>query len=279
MRPALIAGALFAILLQAGAAWACDGYQVQARQVAGDTYDPAQLTGQLVRLSFEASQLSEKCAAMGAVIRPRHGAPRIELSRMGDTLTIRAVSNAFSERADSSEIQLAVHAQQSLARDGRIMLDLFQIDAGQFVPAGDYIAGLEWVAEGQAPQPLDVRVRVEPSVRFVGDSVRRLSLGEVSHGGQAQARFFYATNANLRVTVQSQNRGHLHHESGSVYGAIPYDAYLSGKKLDLTSPSLVILPFQRQAMSNEDLRVQVMPQAARYAGTYRDVLTLDFVAY
>lgn len=279
MKMPVLGAAVLAVIALSSPALACERYAVQTIQQGGDTYDPAQLTGSLVRLTVETPALSEACAALNASIRPRDGAGRIALRRMGDVLTGRPVVSSAVGRANPSQIEIASAARQALARDGRVTLDLFQIDAGQFLPVGDYVAELEWVVEGHDPQPVDVRVRVEPSVRFVGDHVRRLSLGEVSNGGEARSRFFYATNASLRVTAHSQHRGRLQHENGPGYGAIAYEAFLSDHKLDLTTTAVVTLPFQTRALSSQDLLVQVSPQQGRYAGTYRDTLTLDFVAY
>lgn len=279
MKMPVLGAVASAVIAISSPASACDRYVIQTLQQGGETYDPAQLTGQLVRLTVETLDLSDTCAALSVSIRPRDGAGRISLRRMGDVLSSRPVASSAVGRANAFEIEIAPGARQALARDGRVTLDLLQIDAGQFLSVGNYAAELEWVVEGHDPQPIDIRVRVEPSVRFVGDHVRRLSLGEVSDGGEARSRFFYATNANLRVTAQSQHRGHLQHESGPGYGAIAYEAFLSDQKLDLTAPAVVTLPFKPRTLSSEELRVQVRPQHGRYAGTYRDVLTLDFVAY
>jgi hypothetical protein len=259
--------------------WSCDRYEVQTLQQGGDTYDPAQLTERLIRLVVQAPEADQDCAALSAVVRPRDGAGGISLRRMGETLESRPVGSPAVARANTSMIEISPAFRQTLFRDGQIAFDLLRIDPGQFVPVGDYVAELEWVVDGQEPQPLDIRVRVEPSVRFVGDDVRRLSLGEVSDGGEASSRFFYATNASLRVTARSQNNGRLQHELGAAYGTIDYDAFLSGAKLDLSMPALINLPLKRATLRSEELRVQVNPQKRRYAGTYRDVLTLDFVAF
>lgn len=276
--PVLGAIVLAAIALSIPAQ-ACETDAVRTVQQGGESYDPAQLTAQLVRLTVEAPRFGESCAALSATIRPRDGASRIGLRRLGEALAVRPVGSAAVARANASQIEIAPAARQALAREGRITLDLFQIDAGQFLPVGDYVAELEWVLDGHEPQPINVRVRIEPSVRLAGDHVRRLSLGDVSDGGDARSRFFYATNASLRVTARSRNSGYLQHENGPAYGAIAYEAYLSDRKLDLSRQAVIDLGFQTRELSSQELHVRVRPQTGRYAGTYRDILTLDFVAY
>lgn len=262
-----------------GSASACEGYTVNTVQSAGQSYDPAQLTTQLVQISIYADGMAQDCAPLAVSVRPRGGAGRIALQRLGDSLQAQPVRSAFVASAAASEIEITLAARRDLAREGRILLDLLEIEAGQFVPVGDYVADLEWVVEGQAPHPFQVAVRVEPSVRFVGDGVRQLSLGEVSDGGEARSTFLYATNANLRVSARSEHGGQLQHELGPNFGSIPYVAHLSGQRLDLASPTLVTLLLGRAGLKSEELRVDVQPQQGRYAGSYKDTLTLDFVAY
>lgn len=275
---ALAAAALLASAF-GGSALACEGYSVDTVQSAGQSYDPAQLTTQLVQISIHADGMAQDCVPLAASVRARGGAGRIVLQRLGDSLQARPVRSALVASANATEIEITTVARRDLAGEGRILLDLLEIDAGQFVPVGDYVADLEWVVEGQAPHPFQIAVRVEPSVRFVGDGVTQLSLGEVSDGGEVRSSFLYATNANLRVSARSEHGGRLEHELGPNFGSIPYVAYLSGQRLDLASPTLVTLILGRAGLKSEELRVDVQPQQGRYAGSYKDTLTLNFVAY
>lgn len=272
-------GAVLAATAISSPTLACDGYTVNAVQVGDQSYDPAQVTPQLVQVAVEISSMPRDCVQLGLTLRAKDDAGRIALRRAGDFLQSRPVRSSRSLSANEREIRFSADARRDLAEGERIIVDLLEIPSGQFQPIGDYIAEMEWVVEGRPSQSFQIAMRVEPTVRFVGDAVRRLSLGEVSDGGEATSTFFYATNANLRITARSEHGGRLQHEFGPAFGSIPYIAHLSGQRLDLQSPALIHLPYNRTTLKSEQLKVEVPPQPRRYAGSYRDNLILDFIAY
>jgi len=73
--------------------------------------------------------------------------------------------------------------------------------------------------------------------------------------------------------------GRTVHSLGKGFGEIPYAAFLSGKPLTLSAPSVVTLDLRNGPLQSEEMRVAVEPQPARYAGIYRDTLTLEFTPF
>ena len=287
--PALLRqGAVAALLLAVAAvparadSPACAGYAAVARQTGNASYDPSGITPSVVTISLRLldRDVPVACAAVPVVLASRNGT--IRLARSGDALAAHLVSSPQSGVVTPVSYRLSEVATTELVRNGVTNLVLLQIDSGQFLAPGDYLASLDLIIGNASPQPLDLIVRVAPAIRFVGTSLAggALSLGEVSNGGEARDRFYYRTNSAVAVTAISDNHGQMVHTLGPQYGTIPYSAYLSGERLQLDRPATIRLDDDgNHALRSEELRVMVAPQSNRFAGQYRDTLTLVFTPY
>lgn len=281
MKYACPAGMLLAFVALPANATECTPTEFVARQTSGTSYDPAGLSSVAVRISIDASgtRPGSECARQVLSLRARDDAARIELR--GPHATLRStLSRANAKgRTGGSEIELTPAALAELSRTGRIEVDLIDIEANQFSPAGDYRTDLDLLVDGVPSQTLELVVRVEPAVRLIGEATRQLSLGEVSNGSEVTSRFFYASNSAVNIRARSQHGGYLQHQTGANVGRIPYRAYLSGQQIDFGSDIPIALPFSGTAPTASELKVQVLPQPARYGGVYRDVLTVEINAY
>ena len=274
------------LLLPAALLWAvpavsasCDGVATDVRQTSGDTYDPASITRQLIGVSVRRLDEGEAdCADARIVLKGRSGV--ILLRNGGDILRTEFIRSRHVGRISPSEIELHRNALGQTARGG-LSIDLMEIGEGQFVPPGEYTAVLEIQSGSEPPRSFQLAVRVMPSIRFesTDGGSRTLSLGELRDGGEARSTFFYRTNASLRVTARSDHGGVLQHIDGEQYGQIPYSATLSGRRLDLGRSIPYSIRRGSSGVQAGDLVVQVAPQGMRYAGSYRDTLTLDFTAF
>lgn len=280
MRLSILPCIAAAFLLPAAPAQAarCDSYAVRAGQSGTDSYDPAQVLPALVSVNLMATERTDPgCTSAAVTIESVDGRP-IELVSGNTRLTGRLVRSSKVGNLRPEAVSINGNGRNDILGAG-LDLDFLEIDAGQFVPAGIYRADLTATVGDGVPVPFSIEVNVQPSMRFVDTGMRDLSLGEVSNGSSVSSNFAFRTNAMLSVVARSDNGGNLLHEQGSAYGSIPYRARLGGAVLDLVTPTPVTIPFGGTGVRMETLRVEVDPQRARYAGRYRDTLTLEFTAF
>lgn len=271
------AGLLPATALQAGP---CATYEADAVQIGERTYDPADLGFKVVTIQLERNpeQLDNACQSAEIEITEQTGYS-ITLRNGSNKLDTRFVrSPRFAQPADNL-IRLTGNARRDLLRDRVLLIDMLEAPAGQFVLPGEYSADLSMRVGSGLPVSFRVSLFVAPSVTLLdGGATRNLSLGEVTDGGFISSDFLYRTNSSLLVTAFSDNRGALLHENGEAFGRIPYTARIDGKIIDLTGQSPVVLPYVDSRQRAGTLAVNVDPQPAAFAGTYRDTLTITFTA-
>lgn len=258
----------------------CRSYSADARQTTGETYDPANVSREVVRLEVRSldDDLHTGCTSAPVSVRASQGT--IQLRNGGTILNSEFIRSARTARITSSQVDLTGNAQGDIVREGQVGLDFLAIAPGQFVPPGTYVANLELVVGDAAPQPFQVAVLVSPSMRFeLGTTEGTLDLEELTNGSEASSTFYYRTNASLSVTAYSDHGGRLRHDQGRSYGEIAYEAILSGRRLNLETPHTFTIANRSLGIQSEEIIVRVPPQQGRYAGIYRDNITLDFTAF
>lgn len=278
LTPAIVASALLAVQPAPASAARCDSYDVRASQTGSNSYDPALVLPTLVTVNIASIDRTDRgCTSAAVTLTSVDGRP-IELINGATRLTGRLVRSNRVGALRPESVSINGNGRNDIL-DGGMELDFLEIDAGQFVPAGTYRADLIVTVGNGAPVPFGVELTVAPSIRFVDTGTRDLSLGEVSNGAAISSNFAYRTNAMVSVIARSDNGGTLLHERGSAYGRIPYRARLGGQLLDLVSPTPVTIAAAGTGVRMETLLVEVDPQTGRYAGRYRDTLTLEFTAF
>ena len=175
------------------------------------------------------------------------------------------------------------------AGEEQVQLPLFVTFApGQPVAGGTY-AGQAIVSlyrDTGVPElvrqvPLVVSARVPPAVSvsapaFATARTTTLDLGRLENGASATVDFTVTANVGVTVTLSSQGRGRLIHETGLT--AIPYKVMFAGRLTDLSTTSATI-PLRRSAtFSVLPLTVNVPKAEGAAAGRYRDTITLTFSA-
>ncbi|MCU0948302.1 MAG: hypothetical protein MUF47_08635, partial [Porphyrobacter sp.] len=90
---------------------------------------------------------------------------------------------------------------------------------------------------------------------------------------------YYQSNAAASITIQSQNRGRLVHTVQGPSRAIPYRLTYDGVPVNLSAGAQISRPFRGLAGLREEMVLEVVPGTDRFAGDYRDVLTLFYTAY
>ena len=129
--------------------------------------------------------------------------------------------------------------------------------------------------------PLVVSARVPPVVsvsapQFANTRTTTLDLGRLENGVSATVDFAITANVGVTVSLSSQGRGRLIHETGLT--AIPYGATLAGRPIDLTA-GLANTPLSRPAARVLlPLTITVPRMKGAAAGRYSDTVTLTFSA-
>lgn len=284
--------ALFALLpvsapLQAqagGPGQSCpDGYEVTARQSAGQAFDPNDMARSVLRISLQAvrADVPQGCRGQMVTITPQFGAS-FALANGANTLDFTVINSGQVSQANAMRIVLSGQARNRLVDGETVDIDLFELTAGQFPVAGEY-QGTILVQVGNGPQvPVVLTTNVRPAIRFAvenGSPIRDIDFGEVTAGVTIRSPVFYRSNAAVAVTIQSLNQGRMVHEGGLALGSIPYDVTYDGTPVDLATAARIDRPSTGLATRREDVVFRVAPQDALYAGRYRDVLTVSYTAF
>ncbi|AOG01366.1 hypothetical protein BSY18_1718 [Blastomonas sp. RAC04] len=269
---------------QGNGAGQCSGpYVLTARQSSGQTYDPNENTSAIVRINLQpaASDTPQGCASLPVSIFPQ-SASTFTFANGGNAIGFTQVNSGLVSQANATRFELSGNARSQLVRGTPVDVDLFEISAGQFLAAGEY-QGTVLVQVGDGlPTPVLFTIIVRPAIKFVienGSLQKDLSFGDVTDGSTLQTTVFYQSNAAVAITIQSQNLGSLVHEGGSAFGNIPYSLVYDGTPVNLASLAQINRAFTGLGTRREQMQLRVEPQTRKYAGTYRDVLTLNYTAF
>jgi hypothetical protein len=279
--PTLIA--LAAITSTAKAAVNCD-FTISAVQAGSQVYDPSSLTGSLVQLTFSTTTtgLPTSCSNVPVSIKSADGGA-FEFVFAGQQLAYTLVNSNRVEGPTSTEIDLNGNAKKDLLGGTPVTVDLFNATPGQFVQAGSYDAHLLVTVGSKPPLPVVAHLLVEPGFRFIpenGSTTKSMSFGEVTNGAERSDTIYYQTNAALQIRATSMNNGALVHELGPSLGTIDYTATYNGTVLNLSGgPVVVARGYEGMATQMDTFRVTIAPQSGKYAGKYRDTVTLEFIPY
>lgn len=259
------------------------GYVVTARQSSGQTYDPVEATRAILRINLQpaATDLPHGCTSLPVTITPQSSST-FTFTNGGNAIGFTQINSNLVSQANVTRFELNGNARGQLARGNAIDVDLFEISAGQFLAAGEYQGSvLVQVGDG-LPTPVLFTITVQPAIKFViehGSLNKELSFGEVTNGATIQTAVFYQSNAAVLITLQSQNQGAMVHENGSAFGAIPYSLAYDGTPVNLATIAQITRSFTGLGTRREEMVLRVEPQRQRFAGTYRDVLTLNYTAF
>jgi hypothetical protein len=259
-------------------------FTITANQAGSPVYDPASVTNTLVRLTFSttATGLANNCSNTSVVITSADGGP-FKFVNAGQQLTYTLLNSNQVEGPTNTRIALNGNAKNDILSGKAITIDLFSATPGQFVHAGSYDANLLVTVGNSAPVPVVASLIVEGGFRFVpenGSDTKTLSFGDVTNGAERSSTIYYQTNSALQIRATSFNHGVLVHDLGASMGTIDYTATYNGTVLNLTSGPVVIgRAYEGMGTQIDNLKVVIGPQTNKYAGTYRDTVTLEFIPY
>ena len=287
-RAALAAMLLWAGVLGDAAALAqgqgaCpQGYRITGRQSSGQTYDPNQANRTVLQITLQAAEnVPQRCTSAPVTITPQSGAAFVFANGSYQLGFVQLNSNLVSE-ANVTRFRLAGNARSRLVRGEAVTIDLFELSAGQFPAAGEY-RGTVLVQVGNAlPQAVLFVITVRPAIKFLAEQgalTRDLNFGEVSAGSVIRTAVYYQSNAAANITIQSQNRGRLVHTVRGPASAIAYSLSYDGVPVNLSTAAQINRPFRGLLAVREEMVLEVAPGTNRFAGDYRDVLTLLYTAY
>ena len=269
---------------QGGGGGACPGgYRITGRQASGQSYDPNQANRTVLQITLQAAEggIPPRCTSAPVTITPQSGTAFVFANGSYQLGFVQLNSNLVSQ-ANVTRFVLSGNARNRLVRGEAVTIDLFELSAGQFPAAGEY-RGTVLVQVGNAlPQAVLFAITVRPAIRFLaehGAMTQDLSFGEVSAGSVIRTAVYYQSNAAANITIQSQNRGRLVHTMRGPISAIPYRMTYDGMVVNLSSGAQINRPFRGLLAVREEMVLEVAPGTDRFAGDYRDVLTLLYTAY
>lgn len=274
-----------AVLAQGqGGGGACpDGYRITGRQASGQSYDPNQANRTVLQITLQATEgsIPPRCTSAPVTITPQSGTAFVFANGSYQLGFVQLNSNLV-QQANVTRFVLSGSARSRLVRGEAVTIDLFELSAGQFPAAGEY-RGTVLVQVGSGlPQAVLFVITVRPAIKFLaehGAMTRDLSFGEVSAGSVIRTAVYYQSNAAASITIQSQNRGRLVHTVQGPLRAIPYSLAYDGIAVNLSSGAQINRPFRGLLAVREEMVLEVAPGTNRFAGDYRDVLTLLYTAY
>lgn len=258
-------------------------YALTARQSSGQTYDPNESVRAIIRINLQptASDIPQSCTSLPVSILPQ-SASTFTFTNGAASIGFTQINSGLVSQANATRFELSGNARSQLVRGAPVDVDLFEISAGQFLTAGEY-QGTVLVQVGDSlPTPVLFTITVRPAIKFVienGSLQKDLSFGEVTNGSTLQTTVFYQSNAAVAITVQSQNLGALVHEGGPAFGSIPYSLVYDGTPVNLAALAQINRAFSGLGIRREQMLLRVEPQSRKFAGTYRDVLTLNYTAF
>ncbi len=259
------------------------GYSITARQSSGQNYDPNQANRTILQLNLQAvgKAIPPGCTSQPVTITPQTGAA-FSFVNGAYSLGFIQLNSGLVAQANVTRFELSGNARNRLVRGEALDIDLFEISAGQFPVAGEY-RGTVLVQVGNAlPQAVLFAITVRPAIKFLaeqGAMHRDLSFGEVTRGSTIRTTVFYQSNAAVNITIESQNRGFLVHEQGPQVRPIPYRLVYDGMAVNLAAAAQITRSFRGLVANREEIVLEVAPGDARFAGSYRDVLTLLYTAF
>lgn len=269
---------------QGGGAGGCaGGYRITGRQSSGQSYDPNQANRTVLQITLQAagSTIPPGCTGAPVTITPQSGTA-FAFANGSYLLGFVQLNSNLVSQANVTRFELSGSARSRLVRGEAVTIDLFELSAGQFPAAGEYRGTVLVQVGNDLPQAVLFAITVRPAIRFLaehGAMTRDLSFGEVSAGSVIRTAVYYQSNAAANITIQSQNRGRLVHTVQGPARAIPYSLTYDGMAVNLSSGEQINRPFRGLLARREEMVLEVAPGKDRFAGDYRDVLTLFYTAY
>lgn len=273
-----------AALAQGQGVGACaDGYRITGRQASGQSYDPNQANRTVIQITLQAAggNVPPRCTSAPVTIIPQSGTAFAFANGSHQLGFVQLNSNQVSQ-ANVTRFELNGNARNRLVRGEAVTIDLFELSAGQFPAAGEYRGTVLVQVGAGLPQAVLFVIAVRPAIRFLaeqGGMTRDLSFGEVTAGSVIRTAVFYQSNAAANIVIQSQNRGRLVHTVQGPSRAIPYTLTYDGVPVNLSAGAQINRPFRGLLAMREEMVLEVAPGTDRFAGDYRDVLTLLYTAY
>ncbi len=260
-----------------------EGYRISGRQSSGQSYDPNQANRTVLQITLQAagSAIPNGCTSAPVTITPQSGAAFVFANGSYQLGFVQLNSNLVSQ-ANVTRFELAGNARSRLVRGEAVTIDLFELSAGQFPAAGEYRGTVLVQVGNDLPQAVLFVITVRPAIKFLaeqGATTQNLSFGEVTAGSVIRTAVFYQSNAAANITIQSQNRGRLVHTVHGPSRAIAYTMTYDGVAVNLSSGAQLNRPFRGLVALREEMVLEVAPGTDRFAGDYRDVLTLLYTAY
>jgi len=264
----------------------CDNVLIRLGQTRSIVYDPVDEAPRMieVELSNDSPGQSLDCNLQSVVLSQTTPQPLAFVGEGGGVLRTEQVRDPMYAYKQQNFV-LSNSALRALERGDVLRFGLVEAETGQFITPGRYVLPFSVEVNGavasSAELAVDVIANVFVSVFGKSSRVTTLDFGELETGETQQSVVLVKTNARLRVAAHSDNGGQLKLETMPDAPGVPYIAYLDGEMLELSSGSAHEVAAGQGAGDPQVMKllVQIGEVAVPLAGTYTDILTLDFSGY
>lgn len=290
-RTRAIRGAVVAGLLTVGsAAGACEPQIGRIIAPLNDPYEPFAPEISIYPLDIDVRNRSDAACDLRLIaLSEVAGQRRLIGSSSRQPLGYELTSGSGTQLPNENEASFGLPVLIPANAERRVRLEL-RLNPGQVVRAGHYDdqLRLQLQSAGGATltnvrrTPVSVRVPPRAQVNVAGTAgafasgLRSsvLDLGDLSGGSRGRVYLQVRSNEAVRIRLVSQNRGVLRHTTIADQ-TIPYQFSVDGSAVDLRGPTRLVRSPPRTLDGAAYLGVAtVAPVSNRFAGEYRDVITI-----
>lgn len=282
-----------ALLACAAPAIACDPQISRIDGPLNDNYEPFSPDAATYPLNITIRNRGDSACDLRAVaIGTLSGARRLvgssSRAQLGYEIFGDQAIRLPNEQSPGFGLPVVVPARQELVLRLQV-----RVRPGQVVPSGHYDENVELLLLDRAGTvreqrrfPLSVRVEARAQVNLAGTAgvfstgsrSAVLDLGELRDGTSNYIFIQLRSNEQVRVRVQSQNKGKLVNVT-QPNERIPYQLVVDGTPLDLSGTSILRRSPPRSLDGASYRAVATVPVIGnRYAGEYRDLISISVEA-
>lgn len=281
------------IAATASPALACDVILADAPSEVRIDYDPFEPSRSISPASFSVESRTDETCSIDIAIVGLGGLPMDEAMIADSGVRIRFQSGASGTPLAMTGTAGVWRAEIQPDKRYRIAFAI-QVILDSVAPAGTHVErfSVELRDAGaltplHAPAPLSLKLASKPRAQMnisggagsfgQGGTISRVDFGDLVTNSEKHIFLQVRSNTQARLTIASENLGLLKREeaSGPTDG-ISYQAFLSGKEVDLKQVAQIMLaPPLNMAGTSLPFDLRIGTVGARAAGTYSDHLTIN----
>ena len=287
---AILASALCLAMLVPTLAEACDAQVTTASGPRNEAYEPFSPDPAIYPLDITIRNRSDdQCELFASIVGESSGNRRLKGSSTGEYLDYEIVTVQGMRVAAEPGASFGLPTQLAPHQELRLRLQV-KLPPGQVNSSGHYdeivrLRFFDSVGALKEERTIPISVRVQPRAQVsiagtatsFGQGYRNavLRLGNLENGVSNHVYLLLRSNETVRVNLNSANRGELRSVSNLGDG-VPYTLSIDGVQVSLSQP-VILTRIPPRSLDGASYRmVATVPEVGnRYAGEYRDVITIN----